>query len=407
MRPEQVRAGAPSVTGPLPQRTADRSGPAPSPPAEAGDPGAGATTNASGGASHHAAGGSRGAGAGVEAAWTAYVAAARQLDGVRRGAAAAATEQARAVQAAREELTAVRERLAPQRSRLHELGVPPMALVPTPPELTEAARAMVGGPTAVLATLGAARGWADVADDVLTARRRLHPGSWPPRARNLLVYGPLALVVPLLQVALHAAFGTGPASVAALLCGLPMPAVAFVAGWWGVGRLFGGNSRAGVDGPARPVPPPGFGVGGATGTGSPPNTGGPTEASGPANASGAPEADGAVGGAPEAGGGAGPGSSAAASGARPDGSAAAGGAGVGGSVAASGAGVGGAAGEPVPGVEGPEGRAASSAGTPDQVAPVLAAPAGWLDRTPRWGALVCLVPAVLATTGILLSMLAG
>ncbi|WP_050777943.1 hypothetical protein [Micromonospora sp. ATCC 39149] len=45
------------------------------------------------------------------ATWTEYVAAAWQLDGVRRSAATAATEQARAVQAAREELTGVRARL--------------------------------------------------------------------------------------------------------------------------------------------------------------------------------------------------------------------------------------------------------------------------------------------------------
>jgi hypothetical protein len=50
----------------------------------------------------------------VEAGWADYVAAARQLDGVRRAAATAASEQARSVAAAREELTAVRERLAPR-----------------------------------------------------------------------------------------------------------------------------------------------------------------------------------------------------------------------------------------------------------------------------------------------------
>ncbi|RGC70933.1 hypothetical protein C5N14_00330 [Micromonospora sp. MW-13] len=173
-------------------------------------------------------------------AWTEYVAAARQLDGVRRGAATAATEQARAVRAAREELTTVRERLAPQRSRLRELGVPPMVLMPSPPELTEAARGMAGGPSAVLTALRAARGWADAADGVLAARGPLRPAAWPPRVRNLLVYGPLALVVPLLQVVLFLAAGTGPASLVALVCGVPMPAAAFVAGWLAVGRLFGG-----------------------------------------------------------------------------------------------------------------------------------------------------------------------
>ncbi|MFI0795381.1 hypothetical protein ACH4OY_22290 [Micromonospora rubida] len=231
-------------------------------------------------------------------AWAEYVAAARQLDGVRRSAAAAATEQARAVRAAREELTTVRERLAPQRSRLRELGVPPMVLMPSPPELTEAARSMVAGPTAVLGALRAARGWADAADGVLPARSPLRPAAWPPQVRNLLVYGPLALVVPLLQVVLYLATGTGPASVAALVCGVPMPAAAFVAGWLAVGRLFDGA--------------------------------------------------------------------------------------------------------PGPSAAGEAALRTSSPGTvPDP------ATDGRLDRTPRWGALVCLVPAVSTTAGLVLAMLAG
>lgn len=183
------------------------------------------------------------AGGGVEpgqaaAAWIEYLAAARQLDGVRRDAAAAAGEQARAVQAAREELTVVRARLAPQQSRLHELGVPPIALMPCPPELSEATRSMASGPVAVLAALRAAHGWADAADAVLATRGLLRPARWPARPRNLLVYAPLALVVPLIQLALQLWSGTGALSVAALLCGLPMPAIAFAAGWVGTGRLF-------------------------------------------------------------------------------------------------------------------------------------------------------------------------
>ncbi|MGC4866690.1 hypothetical protein ACLQ3B_14805 [Micromonospora sp. DT53] len=172
------------------------------------------------------------------AAWAGYLAAARQLDGVRRSAAAAAGEQARSAEAAREELTVVRTGLASQQDRLRELGVPPISLVPSPPELTEAARSMVGGPAAVLAALRAARGWAEAADAALAARRGIRPGSWPARARNLLVYGPFALLVPLIQVAVLAATGVGAATVAALICGLPMPAVAFVAGWIAIGRLF-------------------------------------------------------------------------------------------------------------------------------------------------------------------------
>ncbi|MFG1916521.1 hypothetical protein [Micromonospora sp. NPDC048898] len=171
-------------------------------------------------------------------AWAEYLAAARQLDGVRRSAAAAAGEQARSAQTAREELTVVRTGLASQQERLRELGVPAISLVPSPPELSEASRSMAGGPAAVLAALRVARGRAEAADATLAARRRFRPGAWPARMRNLLVYGPFALVVPLIQVAVYAATGVGAASVAALICGLPMPAVAFVAGWVGIGRLF-------------------------------------------------------------------------------------------------------------------------------------------------------------------------
>ncbi|MGC4804129.1 hypothetical protein [Micromonospora sp. DT233] len=277
-------------------------------------------------------------------AWTEYVAAARQLDGVRRGAATAATEQARAVRAAREELTTVRERLAPQRFRLRELGVSPMALVPSPPELTEAARSMVGGPTAVLTALRAARAWVDGADGVLTARGPFRPAAWPPRLRNLLVYGPLALVFPLLQVVLYLAVGTGPAGVVSLLLGVPMPVVAFVAGWLLVGRLFGGVDDPVVAGPGHrradpPTPEPRAPL---------------PRSSGPAPTDGLPQ------------------------GATADGGTADGGTADGGAPAATSACL-------LPG---------SAAGRP-------------VDRTPRWGALVCIVPAVSTTAGLLLAMLAG
>ncbi|WFE37218.1 hypothetical protein [Micromonospora sp. WMMD998] len=174
----------------------------------------------------------------AESAWAEYVAAARQLDGVRRAAATAAGEQARSVAGAREELTTVRERLASQQSRLRGLGVAPISLVPTPPEVTEAARSMAGGPSAVLAALRSAGGWADAADDALAARGLPRLARWPARPRNLLVYGPVAVVVPLLQLALYAVAGPGPVVVVALLVGLPLPAVAFMVGWLAVGRVF-------------------------------------------------------------------------------------------------------------------------------------------------------------------------
>ncbi|MCW3840963.1 hypothetical protein ONA70_12725 [Micromonospora yasonensis] len=183
----------------------------------------------------------------VGSAWADYVAAARQLDGVRRAAATAAGEQARSVAAAREELAAVREQLAPQQSRLRELGVPAISLVPTPPEVSESARSMAGGPAAVLAALRSARGWAESAEDTLAARGLPRLARWPARPRNLLVYGPLAVLVPLVQLLLFAATGTGPVSIAALVVGLPLPAVAFMAGWLAVGRLFRPHPEDRVD----------------------------------------------------------------------------------------------------------------------------------------------------------------
>ncbi|MFD6752780.1 hypothetical protein [Micromonospora gifhornensis] len=180
-------------------------------------------------------------------AWADYLAAARQLDGVRRDAATAASEQARTVQAARDELVTVRTRLAAQEARLCELGVPPISLAPTPPELSEAARSMSGGPAAVLASLREARRWAYGVDDILAARGLSRVAHLSPRPRNLLVYGPLGLLVPLLLIAIYLAAGTGPVTILALVVGLPGPAVAFGAGWLAVGRLFPSRPGERVD----------------------------------------------------------------------------------------------------------------------------------------------------------------
>lgn len=168
-------------------------------------------------------------------AWAEYLAAAQELDAARRGAATAAGEQAQSVQTAREELTGVRARLAPQQFRLRELGVPAMVLLPSPPEVSAAARAMVAGPGAVLAALREACVTADAADAALAGRAN---GRWFTPARNLLVYAPLALLVPVLQVLLYLYADSGWLTGAALICGLPMPIVAFIGGWLLVGRLF-------------------------------------------------------------------------------------------------------------------------------------------------------------------------
>lgn len=173
----------------------------------------------------------------AEAAWAEYLAATRQLDEVRRGAATAAGEQARAVAAAREELATVRARLAGQEARLREAGVPPISLAPTPPELSAANRSMASGPTPVLAALRGAADRVESADAVLAARGLVNLAGWPVVARNLLCYAPLALLMPLVQLILLTVTGPGTVSAAALVVGLATPAAAFAAGWWWVGRL--------------------------------------------------------------------------------------------------------------------------------------------------------------------------
>lgn len=169
------------------------------------------------------------------AAWADYVAAARQLDAVRRGAATAAGAQARAVHAAREELTGVRAHLATQQSRLRERGVPAMSLLPSPPEVTAAARSMTAGPAAVLASLRSAAECADAADRMLDGRVG-RPAEWPPRRRNLLLYGPAALVVPVLQVLLVMVTPGG--WLGLVLVAVLLTPVAFAAAWLGVAWCF-------------------------------------------------------------------------------------------------------------------------------------------------------------------------
>lgn len=149
------------------------------------------------------------------AAWVEYLDAARLLDAVRRGAATAAGEQASSAQSARELLTEVRARLAPQHSRLRELDVAAMTLSPTPPEVAAAGRRMTAGPEAVAACLREAAVLADTADGILAGGERLP-------LRSLLLYGPLAALVPLLQVLLYLLTGASAWTVVSLLAGLPL-----------------------------------------------------------------------------------------------------------------------------------------------------------------------------------------
>ncbi|MFI5932461.1 hypothetical protein [Actinoplanes sp. NPDC051494] len=171
--------------------------------------------------------------------WADYLAAAQRLDAVRRAASSAAGEQAATIQAAQQELTAVRARLAPQRARLmQDLGVPEMGLLPQPAEQALAAQAMAGGPAAILTALRQARATADAADAGM-----LGPGPASPLrpwARNLLVYGPFAAAVLIVQIVLYLVVPNGSVPTYALLCGLSLPLLAFGLGWLTIGFVYGG-----------------------------------------------------------------------------------------------------------------------------------------------------------------------
>jgi hypothetical protein len=173
--------------------------------------------------------------------WADYLAAAQRLDTVRRAASTAVSDQAATVQAAGHELAAVRARLAPQRARLvQDFGVPMDALTPTDAELMQATQAVAGGPAVVLAALRQARGTADAADATMLAgagqRRTLRP--W---ARNLMVYGPFAAAVLIVQIVLYLVAPSGSVPTYALLCGLSMPVLAFGLGWVTIGFVYGGG----------------------------------------------------------------------------------------------------------------------------------------------------------------------
>jgi len=172
--------------------------------------------------------------------WADYLAAAQRLDAVRRAASAATTEHAAAVQAAQQELAGVRARLAPQRARLiRDFGVPEIDLTPQPADEALALPAVAGGPAAVLAALQQVRQTADAADAAMLGSAG-RP-AWRPWARNLLIYGPFAAAVLIVQIVLYLVAPAGSVPTYALLCGLSMPLLAFGLGWVTIGFVYGGG----------------------------------------------------------------------------------------------------------------------------------------------------------------------
>ncbi|MEU4239084.1 hypothetical protein [Actinoplanes sp. NPDC026619] len=172
--------------------------------------------------------------------WAEYLAAAQSLDAVRRAASAAASEQQAATTVARQELEAVRARLVPQQLRMvRDFGVPDGELIPRQAEREAAARAVAGGPAAVVVALQQARVTADAADNTIIGPAPASP--LRPWIRNLLVYGPFAAAVLIVQIVLYLVAPQGSVPTYALLCGLSMPVLAFGLGWVTIGFVYGGG----------------------------------------------------------------------------------------------------------------------------------------------------------------------
>ncbi|UQU65248.1 hypothetical protein COUCH_02570 [Couchioplanes caeruleus] len=190
------------------------------------------------------AGGEAGVGDQPVGPWGDYLAAAQRLDAVRRAASTAAGEQAATLQAAQQELSAVRARLAPQRARLlQDFGVPETALMPQPAEQAMAAQTVAAGPAAILGALRQARATADAADAGMLSAGPAAALPLRPWARNLLVYGPFAAAVLIVQIVLYLIAPSGSLPTYALLCGLSLPVLAYGLGWLTIGFVYGGGSE--------------------------------------------------------------------------------------------------------------------------------------------------------------------
>jgi hypothetical protein len=78
---------------------------------------------------------------------------------------------------------------------------------------------------------------------MLGPRPRLPGRPW---ARNLLVYGPFAAVVLIVQIVLYLVAPSGSVPTYALICGLSLPVLAFGLGWVTIGFVYG-DGTAKVD----------------------------------------------------------------------------------------------------------------------------------------------------------------
>jgi hypothetical protein len=122
---------------------------------------------------------------------------------------------------------------------VQDLGVPESDLVPQAADQVLATQAVTGGPAEVLAALRQARSTADAADATMVGGGPRRAAPWRPWARNLLVYGPFAAAVLIVQIVLYLVAPSGSLPTYALLCGLSMPVLAFGLGWITIGFVYG------------------------------------------------------------------------------------------------------------------------------------------------------------------------
>ena len=177
-------------------------------------------------------------------AWEEYLAAAQRLDAVRRSAAAVTAEHTAVLNAAHEDLMAVRGRQAIQQARLldtaRQAGAPPPVLTPQPDDLAAAQAALGPAPTphAIRASLHAARATFDAADAVLSGLAEA--GTAPPRsprARNALIYGAYALLAAALEALAFLSVSEGTGALLVVGCGLVLPVFVFGLGWLTAGAF--------------------------------------------------------------------------------------------------------------------------------------------------------------------------
>ncbi len=181
--------------------------------------------------------------------WDDYLRAAQRLDVVRREAAAAMAAQAATAKTARQELAALRQRLTLQRARLTDLagrsgvGAPPLQPDVTVPEPTDAAGAtgLVRAALTDVDSADAALSEVDTGGSV----RGPFPDA-PQAARNLAVYGAVALIVLVTQLILYYVASSPGADVAALACGATLPAIGYAVALLSLRLLYGRADRTPV-----------------------------------------------------------------------------------------------------------------------------------------------------------------